>query len=90
MKADIVGMRPGEPMVLDDEGRKLSLTLRLVPETPEEVAELKKFCRMTDAFSFIIDEDFRDNAAHVAPVYGERSFSVVRREPVELHLEEMR
>jgi hypothetical protein len=77
MKAEIEGMRPGEPMVVDEVGRRMSLTLRLVPETPSEVAELKKFCRMTDAFSFVIDEDFRDNTAHIAPVYGERSFGVL-------------
>lgn len=79
MKAKIEGMRPGEPMIVDEMGRRISLTLRLMPETPDEVAELKRFCRMTDAFTFIIDEDFRDNAAHIAPVYGERSFSVVQR-----------
>ena len=82
MKAEIEGMRPGEPMVVDEIGRRVSLTLRLVPETPAEVAELKKFCRMTDAFSFVIDEEFRDNTAHVAPVYGERSFSVIHDSPV--------
>lgn len=78
MKAQFEGMRPGEPMIVDELGRRISLTLRLVPETPEEVAELKRFCRMTDAFTFIIDEEFRSNSAHVAPVYGERSFSVVQ------------
>jgi hypothetical protein len=77
MKADIEGMRPGEPMIVDELGRRVSLTLRLVPETPSEVAELRKFCRMTDAFSFVIDEDYRENTAHFAPVYGERSFSVI-------------
>ena len=78
MKAEIEGMRPGEPMVVDEMGRRISLTLRLVPETPSEVAELRKFCRMTDAFSFVIDEDYRENTAHIAPVYGERSFTVVQ------------
>jgi hypothetical protein len=80
MKAEIEGMRPGEPALKDDEGRLLSLILRIVPETPEEVAELKKFCRLTDAFTFIIDEDYRMNQAHVAPVYGERVFAVVPRQ----------
>ena len=79
MKAYLEGMKPGEPIVVDDFGRRMSLTLRLVPETPSEVAELKKFCRMTDAFSFVIDEEFRDNTAHVAPVYAERSFGVVHK-----------
>ncbi|MBC7527716.1 MAG: hypothetical protein H7308_09205 [Chthonomonadaceae bacterium] len=77
MKAEIEGMRPGEPIITDDEGRKIALILRIVPETPDEVAELKKFCRMTDAFTFVIDEDYRTNQAHVAPVYGERTFAVV-------------
>jgi hypothetical protein len=81
VKAEIEGMRPGEPMVVDELGRRISLTLRLVPETPSEVAELKKFCRMTDAFSFVIDEEFRENTAHIAPVYGERSFSVIQEQP---------
>ncbi len=79
MKAKFEGMRPGEPMIVDELGRRISLILRLVPETPEEVAELKKFCRMTDAFTFVIDEEFRSNSAHIAPVYAERSFSVVLR-----------
>ena len=79
MKARFEGMRPGEPMIVDEQGRRISLILRLVPETPDEVAELKKFCRMTDAFTFIIDEDYRDNTAHLAPVYAERTFSVVQR-----------
>ena len=79
MKAQVEGMRPGEPTITDDEGRRVALVLRLVPETPEEVAELKRFCRMTDAFTFIIDEEYRLNSAHVAPVYGERAFSVVPR-----------
>jgi len=79
MKARFEGMRPGEPMIVDEHGRRISITLRLVPETPEEVAELKKFCRMTDAFTFIIDEEYRENSAHIAPVYAERSFSVVQR-----------
>lgn len=78
MKAEIEGMRPGEPMVIDEMGRRMSLTLRLVPETTSEVAELRRFCRMTDAFSFVIDEEYRENTAHIAPVYGERSFSVVQ------------
>ena len=79
MKAEIEGMRPGEPAIKDDEGRLLSLVLRIVPETPEEVAELKKFCRLTDAFTFVIDEDYRTNQAHIAPVYGERAFAVIPR-----------
>jgi hypothetical protein len=85
MKANFEGMRPGELCVRDDEGRMLSIVLRIVPETPEEVAELKKFCRLTDAFTFVIDEDYRTNQAHVAPVYGERTFSVIRRKsPLEV------
>lgn len=80
MKAEFEGMKPGEPAVMDDMGRRLSVVLRLVPETPEEVAQLRKFCRLTDAFSFIIDEDYRDNNAHVAPVYGERSFGVAHNQ----------
>lgn len=79
MKAQFEGMRPGEPMIVDEQGRRISLILRIVPETPDEVAELKKFCRMTDAFTFIIDEEFRENAAHIAPVYAERTFSVVQK-----------
>lgn len=79
MKAQVEGMRPGEPRIVDDEGRRIALVLRLVPETPEEVAELKRFCRLTDAFTFIIDEEYRTNQAHIAPVYGERTFSVVPR-----------
>ena len=79
MKAEIEGLYPGDPMIVDDQGRRISLILRLMPETPREVAELKKFCRMTDAFTFAIDEEYRDNTAHVAPVYAERSFSVVQR-----------
>jgi hypothetical protein len=79
MKAQIEGMRPGEPMIRDDEGRRIALVLRLVPETPEEVAELKKFCRLTDAFTFVIDEDYRMNQAHIAPVYGERTFAIAPR-----------
>ena len=78
MKAEFEGMWPGEPAVMDEQGRRISLTLRIVPETPQEVAELRKFCRMTEAFAFIIDEDYRNNAAHVAPVYAERSFSVAQ------------
>ena len=53
--------------------------MRSRARTPEEVAELKKFCRLTDAFTFIIDEEYRLNLAHVAPVYGERTFSIVPR-----------
>ena len=79
MKAEIEGMRPGEAFIVDDQGRRIALVLRLVPETPDEVAELKKFCRLTDAFTFVIDEDYRLNQAHVAPVYGERSYPVVTR-----------
>lgn len=79
MKAEIEGMRPGEPTITDDEGRRIALVLRLVPETTDEVAELKRFCRMTDAFTFVIDEEYRTNSAHIAPVYGERTFSVVPR-----------
>lgn len=78
MKAKLEGMRPGEPMIVDEWGRRISLTLRIVPETPEEVADLKRFCRLTDAFSFHIDDEYRDNTAHIAPVYAERSFSVVQ------------
>jgi hypothetical protein len=87
LKAHFEGMRPGEPMIVDDFGRRISLTLRLIPETPDEVAELRKFCRMTDAFSFVIDEEFRDNTAHIAPVYAERSFSVVQKH---IYVEDMR
>ena len=83
MKAEIEGMRPGEPTITDEEGRRIALTLRIVPETPEEVAELKKFCRLTDAFTFVIDENYRTNAAHVAPVYGERTFAVTSRGALE-------
>jgi hypothetical protein len=79
MKANIDGMRPGDPCMKDDDGRLLSIILRIVPETPEEVAELKKFCRLTDAFTFVIDEDYRTNQAHIAPVYGERTFAVTPR-----------
>ena len=79
MKTHIEGMRPGDPTIRDDEGRKIALILRIVPETPEEVAELKKFCRLTDAFTFVIDEDYRLNQAHIAPVYGERTFSIIPR-----------
>ena len=77
MKTQIEGMKPGDPIITDDEGRRIALTLRIVPETPDEVAELKKFCRLTDAFTFIIDEDYRQNQAHIAPVYGERTFAVI-------------
>jgi hypothetical protein len=76
MKAEFEGMRPGEPVVRDDQGRRVAIVMRIVPETPEEVAELKKFCRITDAFSFVIDEEYRTNQAHIAPVYGERTFPV--------------
>ena len=79
MKAEVEGMRPGEPVIRDDEGRRIALVLRIVPETPEEVAELKRFCRLTDAFTFVIDEEYRTNAAHVAPVYGERTFPIASR-----------
>ena len=79
MKAQIEGTRPGDPVIVDDEGRRIALVLRLVPETPEEVAELKRFCRLTDAFTFVIDEDYRLNQAHVAPVYGERTFAIASR-----------
>ncbi len=79
MKAEIEGMRPGEAVIRDDEGRRIALILRIVPETPDEVAELKRFCRLTDAFTFVIDEEYRTNQAHIAPVYGERTFSIVPR-----------
>jgi len=79
MKAQVEGMRPGDPAIVDDEGRRIALVLRLVPETPEEVAELKRFCRLTDAFTFVIDEEYRLNQAHIAPVYGERTFAVTPR-----------
>lgn len=77
MKAQILGMRPGEPCLLDEEGRRVGLVLRIVPETPEEVAELKRFCRLTEAFTFVIDEEYRLNQTHCTPVYGERSFALV-------------
>jgi hypothetical protein len=80
MRAEFEGMWPGEPVTVDEHGRKVGLILRIVPETPQEVAELRKFCRLTEAFAFIIDEDYRNNAAHVAPVYAERSFSVSQHE----------
>ena len=79
LKTHIEGMRPGEPTIRDEEGRRIALILRIIPESPEEVAELKKFCRLTDAFTFVIDEEYRLNQAHVAPVYGERTFSIVPR-----------
>ena len=79
MKAQIEGLYPGDPMIVDEQGRRISLILRLMPENPREVAELKKFCRMTESFNFVIDEEFRTNTAHIAPVYAERSFSVVQR-----------
>lgn len=81
MKAQFEGMRPGDPVIMDEQGRRLSVILRVIPETPEEVAEVRKFCRLTDAFTFIIDEEYRANSAHVAPVYAERTFSVVQRTP---------
>ena len=84
MKTHIEGMRPGDPTLRDEEGRKIALILRIVPESPEEVAELKKFCRLTDAFTFVIDEDYRLNQAHIAPVYGERTFSIIPRMVLEL------
>lgn len=79
MKAVIEGMKPGEPVITDNEGRRVALVLRLVPENPDEVAELKRFCRITDAFNFIIDEDYRAKAKHGSPVYGERTFSLMRQ-----------
>jgi hypothetical protein len=79
MKAEFEGMRPGEAVIRDEEGRRMAVVMRIVPETPEEVAELKKFCRITDAFTFVIDEDYRTNQAHVAPVYGERTFAIQSR-----------
>jgi len=83
MKAQFEGMRPGEPVIRDDEGRRIAVVLRIVPETPEEVAELKKFCRLTDAFTFVIDEEYRTNTAHIAPVYGEQTFSVMPRQRID-------
>lgn len=80
MKAVIEGMNIGDRMITDDEGRRVALGLRLVPETPEEVAELRRFCRLTDAFTFVIDEEYRNNQAHIAPVYGERAFAIRSRE----------
>ncbi len=80
MKAQFEGMRPGEPAIIDNEGRRIALVLRLVPETPEEVAELKRFCRLTEAFTFVIDEEYRTNQAHIAPVYGERTFAIASRQ----------
>ena len=80
MKAVIEGMNIGDRMITDHEGRRVALTLRLVPETPEEVAELRRFCRLTDAFTFVIDDEYRNNQAHLAPVYGERSFAIRPRE----------
>ena len=79
MKAEFEGMRPGETTIRDDEGRRVAVVLRIVPENPEEVAELKKFCRLTDAFTFVIDEEYRTNQAHIAPVYAERTFAVQPR-----------
>lgn len=83
MKAEIEGMRPGEPNITDEQGRRIALILRLVPENPEEVAELKRFCRLTDAFTFVIDEEYRTNTAHIAPVYGEQTFSVMPRQRID-------
>ncbi len=80
MKAEIEGMNIGDRMITDDEGRRVALILRLVPESPDEVAELRRFCRLTDAFTFIIDDEYRQNEAHIAPVYGERSFAIRSRE----------
>jgi hypothetical protein len=80
MKAVVEGMNPGDRLITDDEGRRVALILRLVPENPEEVAELRRFCRLTDAFTFIIDDEYRGNQAHIAPVYGERSFAIVSKE----------
>jgi hypothetical protein len=80
MKAVVEGMNPGDRMITDDDGRRVALTLRLVPETPDEVAELRRFCRLTDSFTFIIDDEFRQNQAHIAPVYAERSFAIKPRE----------
>ncbi len=84
MKANFEGMRAGEPMIVDEQGRRISVILRLCPETPEEVAELKKFCRLTESFHFIIDEEYRNNEAHIAPVYAEQRFAITRhhREPI--------
>ena len=76
MKAEFEGMRPGEPVLRDEHGRRVAIVMRLVPESPEEVAELKKFCRLTEAFTFVIDEEYRTNQAHIAPVYGELTFPV--------------
>lgn len=87
MKAQIEGMRPGEPVVMDEQGKRVSLVLRLIPETPQEVAELKKFCRLTESFTFVIDEEYRDNTAHIAPVYAERVINIVNRP---FYLEELR
>lgn len=87
MKAQIEGMRPGEPVVMDEQGKRVSLVLRLIPETSQEVAELKKFCRLTESFTFVIDEEYRDNTAHIAPVYAERVINIVNRP---FYLEELR
>lgn len=81
MKAIVEGMHPGDRMITDEEGRRIALTLRLVPETPEEVAELRRFCRLTDAFTFVIDDEYRENKAHLAPVYGERTFAIRPKTP---------
>jgi hypothetical protein len=77
MKSRFEGLRPGDPRIVDANGRQLGLILRLVPETPEEVADLKRFCRLTDAFRFVIDDGYRSNSAHIAPVYGERMFEML-------------
>lgn len=82
MKAVVEGMHPSDRMITDEEGRRVALTLRLVPETPEEVAELRRFCRLTDAFTFVIDDDYRENKAHIAPVYGERIFAIHPKAPI--------
>ncbi len=79
MKAVIEGMRPGEPVLTDSDGRRVALVLKLVPETTDEVAELKRFCRLTDAFTFVIDEEYRLSKKYTAPVYGERTFAFAHR-----------
>jgi len=76
VKAHFEGMRTGEPAVVDDSGRRIAVVLRLVPETPQEVSELRRFCRLTGAFQFVIDDGYRPNSAHIAPVYGERRFRI--------------
>ncbi len=76
MQAVFEGMHLGDRMLTDEEGRRVAIILRLVPESPEEVAELRRFCRLTDAFTFVIDDEYRENQAHIAPVYGERTFAI--------------